>query len=98
MYLHPGSGQWQRFPWDMDAALGQDNGLGGLPGPLWCILACEQWNSPLFCDSEHPQDLSQKTAWGQVTVVGTNSYTGGPGSLRCTSTCAASVRPAWSCF
>ena len=29
----------------------------GLPGPLYCILACEQWSSPLYCDSEHPQDL-----------------------------------------
>ena len=76
MYLHPGSGQWQRFPWDLDAALGQDNGLGGLPGSLWCILACEQWHSPLYCDSEHPQDLAQKTAWGEVTVVGTNTYSG----------------------
>lgn len=37
--------------------MGQDNNLGGAPGPLWCLLACEQWSSPLYCDSEHPQDL-----------------------------------------
>lgn len=23
---------------------GQDNGLGGVPGPKYCVLACEQWN------------------------------------------------------
>lgn len=40
--------------------MGQDNGLGGAPGDLYCILACEQWNSPLYCDSEHPQDLQVK--------------------------------------
>lgn len=44
-----------RIPWDVETALGQDNTLGGKPGDLWCILACEQWNSPLYCDSEHPQ-------------------------------------------
>ncbi len=39
-----------RLPWDLDGALGQDNGLGGLPGDAYCVLACEQWNSPLYCD------------------------------------------------
>jgi hypothetical protein len=42
--------------------MGQDNNLGGAPGPLYCILACEQWSSPLYCDSEHPQDL-EVCAW-----------------------------------
>ena len=36
--------------------MGQDHMLGGQPGPNYCILACEQWNSPLYCDSEHMQD------------------------------------------
>ena len=44
-----------RIPWDMESSMGQDNNLGGSPGNLYCILACEQWNSPLYCDSEHPQ-------------------------------------------
>lgn len=37
------------------AAFGIDRGLGGKPAPDYCILACEQWNSPLYCDSKHPQ-------------------------------------------
>lgn len=44
-----------RIPWDVETSFAQDNGLGGSPGPYYCILACEQWNSPLYCDSEHPQ-------------------------------------------
>lgn len=31
-----------RFPWDLDASFGQDNGLGGAPGDKYCVLACEQ--------------------------------------------------------
>lgn len=34
---------------------GTDRGLGGKPAPDYCILACEQWNSPLYCDRNHPQ-------------------------------------------
>lgn len=34
---------------------GTDRGLGGQPAPDYCILACEQWNSPLYCDHNHPQ-------------------------------------------
>jgi hypothetical protein len=44
-----------RIPWDLDGALGQDNGLGGVPGDKYCVLACEQWNSPLYCDAQHTQ-------------------------------------------
>eukprot|EP00879_Flechtneria_rotunda_P010510 GHRR01010987.1.p1 GENE.GHRR01010987.1~~GHRR01010987.1.p1 ORF type:complete len:289 (+),score=36.98 GHRR01010987.1:1043-1909(+) len=70
VYLNPNTGEWSRIPWDIEAAFSQDNGLGGTPGPLYCILACEQWNSPLYCDSEHPQDLGNvQTAWGEITAV-----------------------------
>ncbi|MEW5306997.1 MAG: hypothetical protein WDW36_009419 [Sanguina aurantia] len=68
LYLDPDTQEWYRFPWDLDGALGQDNKLGGKPGPNYCVLACEQWNSPLYCDSEHPQDISRKTPWGTVTT------------------------------
>ncbi|KXZ50273.1 hypothetical protein GPECTOR_17g912 [Gonium pectorale] len=68
MYMHPGSREWYMLPWDMDGSFGQDNGLGGSPGPNYCVLACEQWNSPLYCDSEHPQDLMRMTPWGPTTV------------------------------
>lgn len=27
-----------------------------------------QWNSPLFCDHKHPQDLAVKTPWGLITT------------------------------
>lgn len=37
------------------AGFGIDRGLGGQPAPDYCILACEQWNSPLYCDHNHPQ-------------------------------------------
>lgn len=33
-----------RLPWDLEASMGQDNNLGGAPGPTYCILACEQWS------------------------------------------------------
>lgn len=32
-------------------------GLGGKPAPDYCIEVCEQWASPLYCDSDHPQDI-----------------------------------------
>ena len=40
--------------------MGQDNNLGGAPGGSYCLLACEQWSSPLYCDSEHPQDVEAR--------------------------------------
>eukprot|EP00798_Chlamydomonas_sp_ICE-L_P018045 gene18045-24462_t len=42
VYLNPDTNEWSRFPWDLDAALGQSNGLGGTPGNVYCVLACEQ--------------------------------------------------------
>lgn len=68
MYRNPHTLEWVRLPWDLDGALGQDNGLGGHPGDTYCVLACEQWNSPLYCDSEHTQDLERVTPWGTITV------------------------------
>lgn len=66
-----------RVPWDVETSFAQDNGLGGAPGPYYCVLACEQWNSPLYCDSEHPQDIAGiQTPWGTVTAVGMNTYQG----------------------
>lgn len=41
------------LPWP--AGFGTDRGLGGKPAPDYCILDCEQWNSPLYCDKNHPQ-------------------------------------------
>jgi len=23
----------------------------------YCVMSCQSWNSPLFCDKDHPQDV-----------------------------------------
>ena len=40
---------------DLKSALGADSGLGGAPATDYCVLECEQWNSPLYCDHNHTQ-------------------------------------------
>lgn len=47
--------RWSILPWDTESAMGISSGLGGVPAPDYCVLVCEQWNSPLYCDSDHPQ-------------------------------------------
>ena len=58
--------QWSRLPWDLEDALPADNryGLALCPkrdcspkSTRYCVLTCEKFNSPLYCDSEHPQDI-----------------------------------------
>ncbi|GMH43574.1 hypothetical protein BSKO_11496 [Bryopsis sp. KO-2023] len=56
-YMDPVTQRWSVFPWDLEASMGISNGLNGKPAKDYCILVCEQWNSPLYCDAEHPQDL-----------------------------------------
>ncbi|GMH43301.1 hypothetical protein BSKO_11223 [Bryopsis sp. KO-2023] len=58
LYRNPSDQRWSIFPWDLEGSFGISNGLGGEPAPDYCVLNCEQWNSPLYCDSEHPQDLA----------------------------------------
>ncbi|UPQ97511.1 spore coat protein CotH [Chloropicon primus] len=48
--------EWSRFPWDLEAVMGISSALGGVPAPDYCMLVCPQFNSPLYCDSDHPQD------------------------------------------
>lgn len=51
--------EWMRLPWDLDGALGIGSGYGGVePQDGYCVLTCEQFNSPLFCDKDHPQDVA----------------------------------------
>jgi len=57
VYFNPETDEWLRFPWDLEAAFGVSGKLGGSPSEHYCVLACEQFNSPLFGDSEHPQDI-----------------------------------------
>lgn len=61
MYLNPEDSRWTMLPWDLDGAFGISHKLGGQPVKDYCILNCEQFSSPLFCDSEHPQDVE---LWG----------------------------------
>lgn len=68
LYREPNSGQWIMLPWDVESGFSIDRGLGGEPAPDYCTLACEQWNSPLYCDSEHPQDLAINTPWGLISA------------------------------
>lgn len=56
-YYEPSTDMWSVLPWDMDAAFGIDRGLGGKPTTDYCVLACERFNTPLYCDRDHPQDL-----------------------------------------
>eukprot|EP01025_Chloroclados_australasicus_P040119 TRINITY_DN4178_c0_g2_i1.p1 TRINITY_DN4178_c0_g2~~TRINITY_DN4178_c0_g2_i1.p1 ORF type:complete len:1028 (-),score=127.01 TRINITY_DN4178_c0_g2_i1:2597-5680(-) len=64
MYYYEKTGEWFRIPWDMEGAFGISSGLGGVSATDYCMLACEQWNSPLFCDSDHPQDIAVSSSWG----------------------------------
>lgn len=50
-----GTGEWQILPWDLEESLGISSGLNGKPAVDYCILECQQWNSPLYCDWNHTQ-------------------------------------------
>ena len=45
---------------DLKSALGADSGLGGAPATDYCVLECQQWNSPLYCDHNHTQVGGQR--------------------------------------
>jgi hypothetical protein len=88
VYLDPSSEQWSMLPWDLESSYGIDRGLDGQPAADYCILACEQWNSPLYCDSNHPQDLAVTTPWGLITTQinpATITAAGGPSSSSASS-------------
>lgn len=55
LYLNPKDLRWTIFPWDMEGGFGISHLLGEPPAQAYCLLVCEQFNSPLFCDSEHSQ-------------------------------------------
>eukprot|EP00884_Botryococcus_braunii_P015668 jgi/Botrbrau1/2785/Bobra.0164s0062.1 len=75
IYQDNSTGTWSLLPHDLKTSLGADRGLHGTPAPDYCILECEQWNSPLYCDRNHPQDLpaSKESPWNSIT---TQSLTG----------------------
>lgn len=57
------------------AGFGTDRGLGGKPAPDYCILECEQWNSPL-CKQQPAQDGGRDHggAWGMHGVMAASSH------------------------
>lgn len=66
VYLDKSTDQWNMLAWDVESGFGIDRGLGGQPAPDYCTLQCEQWNSPLYCDHNHTQDLVISTPYGLI--------------------------------
>jgi len=66
-YYNPETARWSMIPWDMDSAFATDRLLGGQPLNDYCILACPQWNSPLFCNSEHPQARNELSCYSLLS-------------------------------
>lgn len=62
-YDKTGTKEWQMLPWDLEESLGISSGLGGKPAPDYCILECQQWNSPLYCDWNHTQVCGTALMW-----------------------------------
>ena len=69
MFKSRSSGKWLRIPWDMEDAFATDYrnsegrcDAGGATAcrtdsDTYCVQSCEWWNSPFFCDAQHPQDI-----------------------------------------
>lgn len=63
LYHDNTTGEWSRLLYDLKSCFATDRGFNGQPAPDYCILACAQWNSPLYCaDPQHAQVLGQCTA------------------------------------
>lgn len=56
-YYNPVTDRFSRIPWDLEQSLGISSGLGGIADPNYCSLACTRFNTPLYGDSEYPQDV-----------------------------------------
>ena len=67
-YMHRdrGTGEWRRLPWDLEDAFPSDRRYGvhfcdpsecSAKSTAYCILSCEKFSSPLYCDRNHPQDI-----------------------------------------
>lgn len=67
VYRSRWSNRWSRIPWDMEDSFATDyrnkagrcDDDGGDPcdWARYCVQSCEKWNSPFFCDRDHPQDI-----------------------------------------
>merc|ERR1712176_1434459 len=69
VYYDIDSEEWARFPWDLEAVMGISSALGGIPAPDYCMLVCPQFNSPMYCDSDHPQDPLPSYGKGTANYV-----------------------------
>lgn len=66
-YMHKDwTGEWSRIPWDVEDVFPGDKRYGidlckssecDKKSTAYCILSCEKFNSPLYCDRNHPQDI-----------------------------------------
>ena len=66
-YMHKDwTGEWSRIPWDVEDVFPGDKRYGidlckssecDTKSTAYCILSCEKFNSPLYCDRNHPQDI-----------------------------------------
>ena len=89
-YDKTGTKEWQMLPWDLEESLGISSGLGGKPAPDYCILECEQWNSPLYCNWNHTQvgmPAASNTPAMQVTVLHFLFCVGATVCVLCNHTC-----------
>ncbi|KAK9806846.1 hypothetical protein WJX72_004789 [[Myrmecia] bisecta] len=68
MFYDPDTREWSHLPDDLKSAFGISSGLGGKPAPDYCTLECEQWNSPLYCDHNHPQDLAVVQPFSRIAA------------------------------
>ncbi|KAK9829605.1 hypothetical protein WJX72_006837 [[Myrmecia] bisecta] len=68
MFYDPDTREWSHLPDDLKSAFGISSGLGGTPAPDYCTLECEQWNSPLYCDHSHPQDLAVVQPFSRIAA------------------------------
>ena len=96
VYFDPSTAEWSKLPWDLEAAFGLSPKLGGSPSQFYCVLSCEQFNSPLFGDSEHPQDIRDFFDGGRWNRKLNFLYIPPPPSYGGYSH-AASKEPEWIC-
>jgi len=66
MHFDRGTREWQRIPWDLEDIFPGDRRYGtdtcdpsecSAQSTSYCVMSCEKFNSPLYCDRNHPQDI-----------------------------------------
>ncbi|KAK3283244.1 hypothetical protein CYMTET_9052 [Cymbomonas tetramitiformis] len=71
LYRDPAAAQWLLFPTDLEDVFPTDyrEGTGmceetdcAANSTKYCVLTCPKFNSPFFCDRNHPQDIFEASA------------------------------------